>query len=316
MAARRPPARWASQGCVSQGHLGRHVAHERHDCLQAHAGVDEGGPVGLSSSRTCRSISDGWVGCSAVTRDELTTADSWDRLWGSERSRQAGVRSRLRQQTAWLNLLRRLLDTPTGSADVLELGCAPGAMIEQLHILRPDHRYRDIDIAADGLKIARRRLSVQGIDADLQLGDIRNAEVPPADLVMSFGLAEHFANPVDALRYHRRFVKPGGHVAVTVPNYAHPVVVWAMRWFSPDTLATHNLSIMSVPALHQAMTDAGFMDVQVGESGGPTLPASRPRPGPVGKAYRLAARAWNVGSTLLPEGLPWSTSLWAVGRAT
>lgn len=198
---------------------------------------------------------------------------------------------------------------------MLELGCAPGAMIEQLHSICPSHRYRGIDIAEDALVDTRERLQSQGIHADLAVGDIRDAVVPPADLVVSFGLAEHFADPSDALRYHLRFVKPGGHVALTVPNYAHPVVVRAMRWFSPETLATHNLAIMSPSALSRALTDAGFVLVRVGESGGALLPNSRPRPGPIGKAYRFAARAWNVITTALPEGRPWSSSIWAIGQA-
>lgn len=249
-----------------------------------------------------------------MAETELTTADSWDRLWAGTRRRRTGLRSRLRTQVAWSDLLRRLLDVSGEGADVLELGCAPGAMIEHLHSLRPDHHYRGIDIAEGGLAIARRRLEAQGIESEMSFGDIRTAIVPPADLVMSFGLAEHFSDPTAVLGYHRRFVKPGGHVAITVPNYSHPVVVRAMRLFSPETLATHNLSIMSLPALRKALSNAGFMDIVVGESGGPTLPNSRPRTGPAGKAYRFVARGWNVGSTLLPDGWLWSSALWAVGR--
>ena len=247
-----------------------------------------------------------------VEHDELTTADSWNALW-RDRS-QPGSRSRLRSQGAWRELLRQLLEPAGDEAEVLELGCAPGAMIEQLHALRPDHHYRGIDIAEDALVATRERLESQGITASLAVGDIRDAVVPHADLVVSFGLAEHFADPSDALRYHRRFVKPGGHVALTVPNYAHPVVVKAMRWFSPETLATHNLAIMSQGALSQALTDAGFVNVRVGESGGALLPNSRPRPGIVGRAYRFVARAWNLTTTALPEGRPWSSSIWAIGQ--
>lgn len=250
-----------------------------------------------------------------MTGNELTTARSWDQIWGgSARPWYHGLRSRLPSQVAWTDLLRRILDVPARDAEVLELGCAPGSMIEQLHGLRPGHRYSGIDISRTGLDIARQRLAARGIEADLRFGDISDAEIPQADLVVSFGLVEHFTDPTEALRYHRRFVKPGGHVAVTVPNYSHPVVVRAMERFSPETLATHNLRIMSTSALHEALTDAGFTGVEVGESGGPTLPSSRPRPGLAGKGYRLAARAWNVGSAVLPETWPWSTYLWAVGR--
>lgn len=245
----------------------------------------------------------------------LTTARSWDEIWGgSERPRYHGLRSRLRSQVAWTDLLRRILDVPARDAEVLELGCAPGSMIEQLHGMRPGHRYRGIDISRTGLELARQRLAARGIEADLRFGDMRDAEVPQADLVVSFGLVEHFTDPAEALRYHRRLVKAGGHVAVTVPNYSHPVVVRAMEWFSPETLATHNLRIMSTSALREALGAVGFTEVEVGESGGPTLPSSRPRPGLAGTGYRFVARAWNVGSTVLPEKWPWSTHLWAVGR--
>ena len=133
--------------------------------------------------------------------DELTTAKSWDQIWdGSERRWYGGIRSRLRSQVAWTGLLELILNVPAHGAEVLELGCAPGSMIEQLHGLRPDHHYRGIDISQKGLDIAHMRLAAQGVEADLRFGDIRDAEVPQADLVVSFGLVEHFADPTEALR--------------------------------------------------------------------------------------------------------------------
>jgi SAM-dependent methyltransferase len=211
--------------------------------------------------------------------------------------------------------MTHLLDTPGfASADVLELGCAPGGMLEQLHGLRPEHRYRGIDIAEDGLEIARERLAARGIVADLTLGDIRTAVVEPADLVVSFGLAEHFTDPADAMRYHRRFVRPGGWVAVTVPNYTHPLVGWAMRWFSPETLATHNLAIMSPRGIRDALDAAGFTGIRAGQCGPPTMPNSRPWPGPRGTGFKAAARAWNALSVALPDGWPWAGTVWATAR--
>jgi SAM-dependent methyltransferase len=186
-------------------------------------------------------------------------------------------------------------------------------MLKQLHALRPHHRYRGIDISAAGLEITRSCLREADIAADLYVGDIRDADLPGADLVVSFGLAEHFANPTDAMLYHRRFVKPGGMVAVTVPNYAHPVVVRLLRGFSPETLATHNLAIMSVVAIREALWSAGFVEVVSGHSGYALLPNSRPRSGRWGTGYRWAARAWNVVSGFLPEGMPWPSSIWATG---
>lgn len=72
---------------------------------------------------------------------------------------------------------------------------------------------------------------------------------------------------------------------------------------------------MSVDALRTTMREADFVEVQVVSAVAPTLPNSRPQSTVSGKASKFAAQAWNLGATLLPDGLPWSTSLWAVGRA-
>jgi SAM-dependent methyltransferase len=248
--------------------------------------------------------------------DGLTDAESWDQIWSADDGHDGPrLRTRLASGRAWCRLLESLLDAPktNGSLDVLELGCAPGAMIMQLHALRPQHRYRGLDNSAAGLKITRSRLREAGIAAELSEGDMRDADLPGADLVVSFGLAEHFADPAEAMRYHRRFVKPGGMVAVTVPNYANPLIVRLLRRFSPETLETHNLSIMSVENIREALRAAGFVDVVSGRSGYALLPSSRPRPGLVGGAYRFVTRAWNLAAGVLPEGVPWASSIWATG---
>jgi SAM-dependent methyltransferase len=248
---------------------------------------------------------------------QLTEVESWEQLWArTGRSSLADrVRRRLRLTTIWHRRLEYLLDSARGGgpARVLELGCAPGTMLQTLHRLRPHHHYAGIDNAPNGLDRARDLLAAAGIDASLHLGDIRDADVPPVDLVMSFGLVEHFTDPADALRCHRRFLVPGGVAAVTVPNYAHPAAVRVVRRFSPATLETHNLAVMSPDALASALTAAGFSDVRAGESGTAVLPCSRVRPGIAGACYRQAARVWNVGASLLPERIPWAGTIWAIG---
>jgi SAM-dependent methyltransferase len=249
----------------------------------------------------------------------LTTAESWDAIWAAQAGQRSPVRSRLKMYRAWDQLLGQLLDAGGSDAprDVLELGCAPGAMIEQLHRLRPQHTYRGIDFARRGLELARQRLAAADIDARLYLGDIATVDVEPADLVVSFGLIEHFDDPVEAMAYHRRFVKPGGMTAVTVPNYAHPALVPLLRRFSPETLATHNLEIMNPQAMTAALRAAGFRDVDAGYAGLASVPSSRVRRDRWGRAFGFAARAWNVAvPAVVPAGWPWSAYVWATGHAS
>lgn len=251
---------------------------------------------------------------------ELTSTESWDQLWTQPRpSRMTNqVKQRLRGTRTWHQLLADLLDStgrrPGGPVDVLELGCAPGSMLMLLHQIRPTHTYHGIDYAPEGLRNARALLAASGIPATLHLGDVRTAEVPPVDLVVSFGLVEHFEEPAEIVGHHRRFLRPGGVAAVTVPNYAHPALVALLRRFSPETLATHNLRVMSEESLRAAFTTAGLVDIRTGASGGPIMPNSRVRRDLSGSSYRLAARTWNVCSDLLlPEGWPWSANIWATG---
>ncbi|MGK5443209.1 class I SAM-dependent methyltransferase [Micromonospora sp. URMC 105] len=249
--------------------------------------------------------------------NHLTTADTWDGIW-TGRQRNQGVtrtKERLRHTRTWRRLLTELLDSTgrTGPVDVLELGCAPGRMLLELHGLRPGHRYSGIDYAPGGLEAAEKLLAAAGIPATLHLGDIRTATVPPADLAVSFGLVEHFTEPADAVGYHRRFLRPGGTAAITVPNYAHPLTARLMRRFCPETAATHNLAIMSTDSMRAAFEAAGFTDVRTGEAGGPLLPSSQVRPGSLGTAYGLASRAWNLASNFGPEGWPWAAVVWGTG---
>lgn len=248
---------------------------------------------------------------------ELTSTESWDQLWTQPRPGRVTnwLKQRLNATRTWHQLLADLLDSHgrDGDADVLELGCAPGSMLLQLHQLRPLHRYHGVDFAPEGLETARRMLRSAGIPADLYLGDVRTAELPLVDLVVSFGLVEHFEEPAEIMAHHRRFLRPGGVAAVTVPNYAHPALVALLRRFSPETLATHNLRVMSQDSLRTAFATAGLVDIRTGVSGGPTMPNSRVRRYLSGSSYRLAARTWNACSGLLPDGWPWSANIWAVG---
>lgn len=251
-----------------------------------------------------------------MTRTALTTVETWDTLWTAPSNRLINrCKSHLRHAKTWRRLLARFLDAPgvAGPIDVLELGCAPGQMLLQLHQLRPANHYHGIDMAPDGLALAHERLRAAGVPAGLHLGDIRHARVPPADLVVSFGLVEHFTDTVEIIRHHRRFLRPGGVAAVSVPNYAHPLVVSLLTRFSQTTLDTHYLGVMSSRALHAAFAEAGFTEIRTGSTGSPLIPSSSVRPGLAGSSYRFAARGWNLCASLGLDSWPWPSHIWAMG---
>ena len=247
---------------------------------------------------------------------DLTNAAGWETMW---RRGGGGVRARVSAALArdYDAVMSGILDSAAhGEAiDVLELGCAPGTMIEMMHRLRPQHRYGGVDIALESLGPTRDRVAAGGCDVTLWAGDLRDIVLPRRfQLVVSIGLIEHFDDPAEVIRHHARLAAPGGMVAVTVPNYAHPLVARLLARVSPETLATHNLAIMSKPAIRDALVAAGLGDIRVGGATGPILPVSRPRAGAVGAVYATAARAWNLTTGFLPDGLrPWNGMLWGTG---
>jgi SAM-dependent methyltransferase len=154
-----------------------------------------------------------------------------------------------------------------------------------------------------------------GINAELTVADIKTAAPQQADFVVSFGLIEHFDDPAKVLGHHRRYTAPSGYTAVTVPNYAHPALKWMLAKFSPETLATHNLEIMSAEAMRKSFIAAGFVDVRTGCAGPASIPSSRVRQDALGRAFGTGARAWKLATEILPSRWPWSTHVWGIGRA-
>ena len=161
---------------------------------------------------------------------DLTTPEMWDSFWQRSNSSSRwkllingyGVAA-IHQRRINKTLKLVLSDLDSTSGDVMELGCAPGRVLEHMARLRPQHRYHGLDYAEDGVKRAKVSLRKAGLHCTIHQGDLKTFEPPRKyDLVVSYGLIEHFTNPLSILKAHKRFCAPNGRVAITVPNYAHP----------------------------------------------------------------------------------------------
>ena len=256
------------------------------------------------------------MSCEPTTGD-LTTAASWDHAWASPGVDPASWLGRLRAAVHWKfdRMLCRFLDTTgTQAKDILELGCAPGLILERIHQLRPQHRLHGVDFASDGCQLARRHFQDVGVPVQIYEGDIRTIQLRRRyDLVLSCGLIEHFADPTEILRCHVRLAAPGGLVVVTIPNFATPVVQFFLRRFHPEALTTHNLALMRERTLADALRSVGLQDVRVGGAGGAQLVTDVSRPGVAGSIYRNVGRLWNLLVAALPVA-PWQAHFWGLGR--
>jgi len=201
-----------------------------------------------------------------------------------------------------------------GQANILELGCAPGDILERIYRLRPDTHLDGIDYSEKGIDITKKRLSVLGIEADIYFGDFRTLHLPKRyDMTVSFGLIEHFDNPIEILEYHKNFVAPGGLVGVSVPNFSSPLVKGLMEWFNPEVLKRHNLAIMNEKEIRRTFEECGMRHISVGGAGGPRLYLDSSGSGIAFQVCAMLVSIWNLLVSFLPD-MFWNAHIWGIGR--
>lgn len=81
------------------------------------------------------------------------------------------------------------------------------------------------------------------------------------DLVLSCGLIEHFNDTKDIINRHITFVKPGGTLFITLPNFKS-VNGWFQRIFDKENYDKHNISSMNPDLLANICKDAGLQVIQ------------------------------------------------------
>jgi SAM-dependent methyltransferase len=112
---------------------------------------------------------------------------------------------------------------------MLEVGCGTGFVLAGLRDAFPELRLVGSELFAEGLEIARSRLT------DVELVQLDAREMPfegEFDIVGSFDVLEHVEEDELALAGMRRALRPGGGLVLLVPQ--HPRL-----WSDMDTVAHH-----------------------------------------------------------------------------
>lgn len=81
------------------------------------------------------------------------------------------------------------------------------------------------------------------------------------DLVLSCGLIEHFNDTADIIQRHIDFVKPGGTLLITLPNF-RAVNGWFQKSFDKDNYDKHNINCMDPELLAGICKGAGLEVLQ------------------------------------------------------
>jgi ubiquinone/menaquinone biosynthesis C-methylase UbiE len=155
---------------------------------------------------------------------------------------------------------------------VLEIGVGMGA--DYLEWLKAGAKATGIDMSAVSVERARRRCESAGYVPDIRVAEAEHLPFADEtfDVVYSYGVMHHSANPARCLHEAWRVLKPGGQARIML--YHHPSLTGAMLWLRYGILrgqsirktvydrlespGTKSYTKMELPSLME-----GFEDVQM-----------------------------------------------------
>ncbi len=149
----------------------------------------------------------------------------WDDSWASsdipEAVNPTDVRLRNSVNRRFHQLFVRLFDRfQTPSMRLLEIGCAKSAWLPYF-AKEFGFCVSGIDYSPIGCQMAKKVLQVNGVEAEVVCANFFS---PPSnmleafDVVVSFGVIEHFEDTASCLRAVSSFLKPGGMLITSIPN--------------------------------------------------------------------------------------------------
>jgi len=185
-------------------------------------------------------------------KTELVFRSFWEEYW---RSREDGMIRTVDHTLKMADLVSGLNPPPHGR--FLELGGYPGYYsVYFAKFLGCAPTLVDYYINRQNIKSLCAHNSVNGISI-VEEDIFRYTPSELFDTVLSFGLIEHFKNPVHVIRLHADLVRPGGYVIIGLPNFRG--LNGLLQWlFDRKNLSAHNLRTMNIPLLKGIFADCGL----------------------------------------------------------
>lgn len=190
--------------------------------------------------------------------NELTDKAFWANYWESKKD----VAFAVRKKHTFHKLLRKVI-TANKIRSAIELGGFPGYYAIFLHkYFGLQTTVFDFYIHKPVLKEVLKANQLNENDIDVIEGDLFNYQPKlQYDLVLSCGLIEHFNDTKDIIARHLTFLKPGGTLFITLPNFTG-ANGWAQRKYDLSNYEKHNISSMNPQLLAGYCKELGLKDIE------------------------------------------------------
>lgn len=190
--------------------------------------------------------------------EHLTDRNFWESFWRSKK----GLIFKIKENYVFGHQLAYIVNKAKAKS-AIELGGFPGyySIYFKKH-LKLDTTLFDYFISKPIISELLQENELKEDDITIIEADLFNYQPQQQyDLVSSFGLIEHFTDTKNIIARHLSFLKPGGTLFITLPNFKS-VNGWVQKNFDPENYEKHNINCMDLTLLTSISKELGLTEIQ------------------------------------------------------